>query len=144
MMLRAENDNLTYDEFEAGVKPTPSIAPVRMDAQVILQGRVPGGFIVLQKTVKPGPDGMPVLTAAPLAMMPIPSARPTGLWPFSLRSPIAACVRGGPRSSAVSLLTNRPVRWRFAKNRIIMRYVCRLIRCEQDVSNNSGNPRKKG
>jgi hypothetical protein len=76
MMLRAENDNLTYDEFEAGVKPTPSIAPVRMDAQVILQGRVPGGFIVLQKTVKPGPDGMPVLTAAPLAMMPHPECPP--------------------------------------------------------------------
>ncbi|WP_114944409.1 hypothetical protein [Microvirga calopogonii] len=76
MMLRADNDNLTYDEFEAGAKPNPSVAPVRMDAQIILQGRVPGGFIVLQKTVKPGPDGMPVLTAAPLAMMPHPECPP--------------------------------------------------------------------
>jgi hypothetical protein len=101
MMLRAENDNLPYDEFQAGAKPTPSLAPVRMDARIIVQGRVPGGFIVLEKTVKRGPDGMPVLTAAPLAMMPHPECppnRPVAIQPSipdrGLRQARPAFIRG--------------------------------------------------
>jgi hypothetical protein len=75
-MLRAENDNLTYDQFKAGVQPGPSLAPVRQDATVVYQGRIPGGFITLQKKVRLGPDGVPMLTAAPLAMMPHPECPP--------------------------------------------------------------------
>ncbi|MBD2745908.1 hypothetical protein IC232_04265 [Microvirga sp. BT688] len=78
-MLRAENDNLPYDQFKAGVQPGPSIAPVRQDATVIFQGRIPGGFITLQKRVRLGPDGVPILTAAPMAMMPHPECPPNRL-----------------------------------------------------------------
>lgn len=84
-MLRAENDNLPYDQFKAGVEPGPSIAMVRQDARVIFQGRIPGGFIALQKKVRIGPDGVPVLTAAPLAMMPHPECPPNRPVPAHLR-----------------------------------------------------------